>query len=240
MSEKNKKIIKFAALVIFLSVTLALTVVCLPMVPMLMSEEGRVRLEEIVGGIVRENLFLGIGAFLLLQILQVVVALIPGGLVQILGGVIFGSFWGTVLCLLGTLLGEMTVFYIVRKLGMPLVEAIIDAKGIKRLSFLQDEKKCELAVFILFLLPVMPKDALTYLAPLLNIKPSTFFILSMLARSPGLIISNVFGSSLSEGNTVIAAVMFAIVAIIGLVCILYRDKIINAFKSAKKPKHVAK
>ena len=240
MSEKNKKIIKFAALVIFLLVTLALTVVCLPMVPMLMSEEGRVRLEEIVGGIVRENLFLGIGAFLLLQILQVVVALIPGGLVQILGGVIFGSFWGTVLCLLGTLFGEMIVFYIVRKLGMPLVEAIIDAKGIKRLSFLQDEKKCELAVFILFLLPVMPKDALTYLAPLLNIKPATFFILSMLARSPGLIISNVFGSSLSEGNTVIAAVMFVIVAVIGLVCILYRDKIINAFKSAKKPKHVAK
>ncbi len=240
MSDKTKKIVKFSALIIFIAVTAALTVVCIPMIPMLTSEEGRIRLEEIVGGIVRENLVLGVGAFLLLQFLQVVVALIPGGLIQILGGVIFGGFWGTILCLIGTLIGEIAVFYIVRLLGMPIVEAIVDSKGIKRLSFLQDEKKCELAVFILFLLPVMPKDALTYLAPLTKIKPSTFFILSMLARSPGLILSNVFGSSLSEGNVMIAVILFIIVAVIGLVCILYRDRIINAFKSAKKSKHIAK
>ncbi len=240
MSEKTKKIIRLSALIIFLVVTAALTVICIPMIPMLTSEEGRLQLEAIVGGIVKENLILGVGAFLLLQVLQVVVALIPGGLIQILGGVIFGGFWGAVLCLLGTLAGEIAVFYVVRLLGMPFVEAVVDQKGIKKLSFLQDEKKCELAVFILFLLPVMPKDALTYLAPLTKIKPSTFFLLSMLARSPGLILSNVFGSSLSEGNRMIAIILFIIVAIIGLICIWYRDKIINLFKSAKKSKHIAK
>ena len=237
MSEKTKKRIRIAALIIFLVVTVGITVICLPIIPMLMSEEGRVQLETIVTGIVEENLFLGIGAFLLLQVLQVVVALIPGGLIQILGGVIFGSFWGTVLCILGTLLGEIVVFYVVRWLGMPIVEAIIDAKGIKKLSFLQDAKKCELAVFILFLLPVMPKDALTYLAPLTKIKPSTFFILSMVARSPALIISNVFGSSLSDGNIMIAVVMSMIVALVGIVCILYRDKIINAFRTVRKTRY---
>lgn len=236
MSEKTKKIIKFAALIIFVVVTVALTVLCIPMIPMLMSEEGRIRLEALVGGIVKENLLLGVGAFLLLQILQVVVALIPGGLIQILGGVIFGGFWGTLLCLLGTLLGEVAVFYTVRLLGMPIVETLVDSKGIKKLSFLQDTKKCELAVFILFLVPVMPKDALTYLAPLTKIKPSTFFLLSMLARSPGLIISNVFGSSLSEGNVVIAVVIFAIIAVIGLICILYREKILDVFRTARNTK----
>lgn len=240
MSEKTKKIIRAVALIIFLIVTVSLTLMCIPMVPMLMSEEGRIKLEALVGGIVEENLFLGIGAFLIIQILQVVVALIPGGLVQILGGVIFGGLWGTLLCLLGTLLGEVAVFYIVRLLGMPFVEAIVDQKGIKKLAFLQDEKKCELAVFILFLLPVMPKDALTYLAPMTKIKPSTFFILSMLARSPGLILSNVFGSSLSEGNIVIAVILFVIVTVIGLICIMYRDRIINLFKTARKSKTVAK
>ena len=237
MSEKTKKRIKIAALVVFLVVTVGLTVLCLPMIPMLASEEGRARLEALVSGIVEENLFLGIGAFLLLQVLQVVVALIPGGLIQILGGVIFGSFWGTVLCLLGTLLGEIIVFYVVRWLGMPIVETLIDAKGIKKLSFLQDTKKCELAVFILFLLPVMPKDALTYLAPLTKIKPSTFFILSMIARSPALIISNVFGSSLSDGNILFATVLSVIVAVVGMVCILYREKIMNAFRTVRKTRY---
>lgn len=237
MSEKTKKRIKIAALVVFLVVTVGLTVLCLPMIPMLASEEGRARLEALVSGIVEENLFLGICAFLLLQVLQVVVALIPGGLIQILGGVIFGSFWGTVLCLLGTLLGEIIVFYVVRWLGMPIVETLIDAKGIKKLSFLQDTKKCELAVFILFLLPVMPKDALTYLAPLTKIKPSTFFILSMIARSPALIISNVFGSSLSDGNILFATVLSVIVAVVGMVCILYREKIMNAFHTVRKTRY---
>lgn len=237
MSEKTKKRIKIAALIIFIIVTVGLTVLCLPMIPMLASEEGRAQLEALVSGIVKENLFLGIGAFLLLQVLQVVVALIPGGLIQILGGVIFGGFWGTVLCLLGTLMGEIIVFYIVRWLGMPIVETLIDEKGIKKLSFLQDTKKCELAVFILFLLPVMPKDALTYLAPLTKIKPSTFFILSMVARSPALIISNVFGSSLSDGNILFATVLFMIVAIVGMVCILYREKIMNAFRTVRKTRY---
>lgn len=237
MPEKTKRIIRIAALVIFLIVTVGMTIICLPIIPMLASEEGRIRLEEFVSGIVDENLFLGVCAFLLLQVLQVVVALIPGGLIQILGGVVFGGFWGTILCLLGTLLGEIVVFYVVRWLGMPIVETIIDAKGIKKLSFLQDARKCELAVFILFLLPVMPKDALTYLAPLTKIKPSTFFILSMLARSPALIISNVFGSSLSKGNIFIAAIMTVIVAVVGIVCILYREKIINAFRTVRKSRY---
>lgn len=237
MSEKTKKIIRLSALILFLIVTAAITIVCIPMVPMLTSDEGRIQLEEIVEGIVNENLFLGIGVFLLLQILQVVIALIPGGLIQILGGVVFGGLWGTVLSFLGTLIGEITVFYIVRLLGMPLVETIVDSKGIKRLSFLQDEKKCEVAVFILFLLPVMPKDAITYLAPLTNIKPLTFFVLSMLARSPGLILSNVFGSSLSDGNIIISVGLFIIVALIGLICIMYRDRIINAFKTTRKTKN---
>ena len=234
MSEKTKKSIRIAALIVFLIVTVGLTVICLPIIPMLASEEGRVKLESLVSGIVEENLFLGIGAFIMLQVLQVVVALIPGGLIQILGGVIFGGFWGTVLCIIGTLLGEVIVFYVVRWLGMPIVETIIDTKGIKKLSFLQDTKKCELAVFILFLLPMMPKDALTYLAPMTKIKPSTFFILSMVARSPALIISNVFGSSLSEGNMIFAAVLFMIVAAVGMICILYREKIIDAFRSVRK------
>ena len=229
ISEKHKKIIRITALVIFIVVMLALTAACLPLVPMLASDEGRARLEALVDN----NLVLGVAVFLLLQVLQIVVALIPGAVIQILGGVLFGGFWGTVLCLLGTLAGEATVFYIVRALGMPLVEALIDSKGIKKLSFLQDTKKVELAVFILFLIPVMPKDALTYIAPLTRIKPSTFFILSISARAPSVIMSVVFGSSLSKGNIFLAIILSAIVAIIGVICILHKDKVIDIFRDAK-------
>lgn len=230
MNDKHKKAVKTAALIIFIAVMVLLTVVCLPIVPMLASEEGRARLEALVD----ENLLLGIVVFMFLQVLQIVVALIPGAVVQILGGVLFGGFWGTVLCMLGTLAGEVIVFYIVRWLGMPIVEALIDSKGIKKLSFLQDTKKVELAVFILFLIPVMPKDALTYIAPLTKIKPSTFFFLSMIARAPAMTMSIVFGSSLSSGHITVAILLFVIVAIVGIVSILYKDRIIDMFRTVRK------
>ena len=229
MNDKHKKAVRIAALFIFIGVTVALTVVCFPIVPMLTSDDGRARLEALVDS----NMVLGIALFLFLQVLQIVVALIPGAVVQILGGVLFGGFWGSVLSIIGTLAGEAVVFYIVRWLGMPLVESLIDSKGIKKLSFLQDTKKVELAVFILFLIPVMPKDALTYIAPLTKIKPAAFFILSMSARAPSMIMSIVFGSSLGKGNILLAVILSAVVAILGIVSILYKDRVISLFRDAK-------
>lgn len=233
MNQKHKKAVRIASVVIFFAVMIILTAVCWPVVRLIQSDEGRMVLKDFVS----DNIFLGVLMFLALQILQIVVALIPGAVVQVLGGVLFGGFWGTLLCVLGTFLGEAIVFYVVRRFGKPFVEAVIDSKNIKRLSFLQDTKKCELAVFILFLIPVMPKDALTYIAPLTRIKPSSFFLLSMLARSPWLVVSNVFGSSLESGNLLIMVIMVAIVAVGGVVGILYKDRIINAFRSARKTRN---
>ncbi len=232
MNQKQKKAVRIGSVVIFFAVMIILTVVCWPVVKMIQSDEGRQVLKELVS----DNLLLGVVIFLALQILQIVVALIPGAVVQVLGGVLFGGFWGTILCILGTFLGEAIVFYVVRRFGRPFVEAVVDTKNIHKFGFLQDTRKCELAVFILFLIPIMPKDALTYIAPLTDIKPSSFFLLSMLARSPWLVVSNVFGSGLESGNFLIMVVMVAIVAVGGVVGILYKDRIINAFRNARKTK----
>lgn len=229
MSEKTKKAVRIAALIVFAIVMAGLTALCWPIVPMLASEEGRAQLETLV----QNNFILGVIVFIFLQVLQIVVALIPGAMIQILGGVLFGGFWGTVLCFLGTLIGEISVYYLVKWLGTPIIEALSGKDGIKQLSFLQDSKKSELAVFILFLLP-LPKDALTYFAPLTKIKPTTFFAISMAARTPAIIVSNVFGSSLSDGNTVIAVAIFIAVAIIGTVCILYKDRIMDGLRGFRK------
>ena len=181
-----------------------------------------------------KNFMLGLSVYLLLQVLQVVVALIPGGVIQILGGVLFGKFMGTFWCVLGILLGTIVVFMTVRKFGMPVVEAFIDQKGIKRFEFLNNSKKLELVVFILFLIPGVPKDVLTYIAPLTKIKPMNFFILSMLGRLPAIILSTVFGATLSEGNIFEALIVFAVVAVAGILGILYSDKAIASIKQKQE------
>ncbi len=230
MNEKDKKNIRIASIVIFAIVLIALTIACIPLVKGLMSEEGRIALEAFF----KENAFWGVVVFLLLQIVQVVVALIPGGIIQIIAGVAFGGFWGTVLAIFGVILGTVVVFSIVRKFGKPIVEAFIDSKGIKEYSFLTDAKKLELVIFILFLIPGLPKDALTYIAPLTKIKMSVFIVLSSLARIPAVIMSCVFGSSLGDGNLLVAVIIFAVVAILGLIGIMYRDKIMEKVKNLKR------
>ena len=103
-----------------------------------------------------------------------------------------------------------------------------------KLAILNDSKKLELAVFILFLIPGVPKDALTYIAPLTRIKPSSFFLLSMLARSPAIIMSTFFGANLGEGNILEAVILFALVAVFGIIGVLYSDRILMLDKDKKE------
>lgn len=230
MDEQRKRNLKTVYFVVFIIVLIGLTVLCVPLVNRLTSEEGRAQLEAFFA----DNALWGIVVFLILQVLQVVVALIPGGIIQIIAGVAFGGVWGTILSLVGVIIGTYIVFVIVRKLGAPIVEAFIDKKGIKQFSFLNDNKKLELAVFVLFLIPGIPKDTLTYIAPLTKIKMPNFILLSTVARVPALVMSCVFGSSLGNGNIVTAIVMFSVIAVLGVFGILYRDKIISKVKTFKE------
>lgn len=230
MKLENKRNVKIVSFVIFVLVVAFLTIICIPLTKMLLTEEGRAQLETIISG----DLVLGIAIFLVLQVLQVVVAIIPGGVIQILGGVLFGGFWGTVLCVCGVLLGTLIIYLMVKYFGKPIVEAFFDDKVVGRFVFLQDSKKLELTVFILFLIPGIPKDMLTYIAPLTKIKMSSFLVLSTLARLPAIIMSTVFGSSLSDGNIVTAVIIFAIVAIAGIIGILYKDKCIDMLRNLKR------
>ena len=47
--------------------------------------------------------------------------------------------------------------------------------------------KSEIAMFILFLIPGMPKDFLSYLAGITPVKPMMFFMISGVARIPALV-----------------------------------------------------
>ena len=68
-----------------------------------------------------------------LQILQVLVAPIPGQLMGLASGFIFGPFLGTVYTMLGTVIGSYIAFKLSRKLGRPFVERMINKKVLIKL-----------------------------------------------------------------------------------------------------------
>lgn len=223
-------IIRLAAVIIFIVITVAAAIFTVPLVKELSTEQGRNLIIQKVKsfGAFGWILFLGV------QILQVIVALIPGEPVEILGGILFGTFGGFSLCSIGALIGTVIVFSLVKKVGYPLVYAFISPEKIKKFKFLNDEKKLETVVFILYLIPGTPKDVLTYIVPLTDIKPFNFFILMTLARIPSIISSTFAGANLADGNWFMTILIFLITAIIGLIGIYYNENFIKKIKSKRK------
>jgi len=223
-------IIRLAAVIIFIVITVAAAIFSVPLIKELSTEHGRTLIIRKVQsfGAFGWLLFLG------LQILQVIVALIPGEPVEILGGILFGTFGGFSLCSIGALLGTIIVFHLVKKVGYPLVYAFVPPEKIKKFKFLNDEKKLETVVFILYLIPGTPKDALTYIVPLTDIKPLNFFILITLARIPSIISSTFAGANLAQGNWVMTILIFVITASVGLIGIYYNEYFIKKIKNKNK------
>ncbi len=137
-------------------------------------------------------------AYLGLQVVQIVVFVIPGEFVQGAAGYLFGPWLGAVYCLIGAGMGSALAFLLADWLGRPLVRFFIGAQRFERLEKLLNGRRGFLTVFILFLIPGMPKDTLCYMAGLTPIHFWAFLAVSTLARIPGILLSTLAGDSVAE------------------------------------------
>jgi uncharacterized membrane protein YdjX (TVP38/TMEM64 family) len=172
----------------------------------------------------------GMAILLGIQTLQIVVAVIPGGLVEILAGAAYGGWGGFAICILGCLIASAGIFLAVRFFGVPLVERFFGKKLTSAYRFLGNAKRVSLAIFILFLIPGVPKDALTNIAPLGSIKLGRFILIATAARSPAILMSTMLGSSMLHGNWTLIALLFAATALIGITGVLYGEGILNKIR----------
>lgn len=170
---------------------------------------------------------IGAIVFLAFQFIQIVIPFIPGEIVQIAGGYIYGIVLGCTLLLIGGVLGTIISFYLARIVGYPVVKFFVSKEILDKFEFLLNSPKIEAVMFLLFLIPAMPKDALVYIAGLTPIKPIRFFIISMVARIPGLIISVFIGSNLLTKDYTSIIVITVVVSIIFSLGVVFRKKIIN-------------
>lgn len=167
--------------------------------------------------------FLGRLVFIGIIVLQVIIAIIPGEPFEIAAGYAYGSIEGTILCMLGIIIGSLVIFLLVRKFGVKLVEVFFSREKINSLRFLKDKKKMNVLFFIVMLIPGTPKDLLSYFAGLTEIKLSTWLIITTIARIPSVITSSIGGSALGQEKYLFAIIAFAVtLAISGIGLVIYR------------------
>lgn len=164
--------------------------------------------------------------FILVQAVQVVVFVIPGEIVQVAGGYIFGPWLGLLYSVAGILVGTMIAFFAARFFGYSLVRAVISPKKLDRFHSLINNPKSEIAMFVLFLVPGIPKDSLVYISGVTPIKPARFFLVSMIARFPALWGSTYIGANLQEKDYLPVWILSGISLVLFVAGVLNRDRLI--------------
>lgn len=186
---------------------------------------------------VAEHWLLGTLIFLAICFVQVVIALIPGEAVETMAGIVFGPWLGLLLCTVGITLGSIVVLVLVRKFGRKFVEALYPVEKIESLPILREPKKRNATVFLLFFIPGTPKDLMTYVVGLTDLKISTYVILTAIARIPSILMSTLGGDAFGEGKILKGIIIFgssAVVSGIGYLAYLWIQKKYNKSKSEKE------
>ncbi len=229
MRPKTKTALKLICL-FFAAVILLL--VCIKLFPLVLSlKDAEVR--EEFKGFIDELGFVGAVIMVLLQIAQIVVAIIPGEPVEILFGMMYGTVGGLLLSLLGVAIGETAVFMLVKRFGVSFAARFVNVKKFEELKFLKDARRRDSLIFLLFFIPGTPKDVLTYFAPFTGIDYLRFILLSTFARIPSVVSSTFAGASLSEGAFIKTVIIFAVTGVVGLLGIFINDRISKAQNKQK-------
>lgn len=209
-------IFKFAGLIAFFVIMIVVCIAIWPMIHELFEPGGVDRVTTDI----RDAGPWGFLILLAIQFLQIVVAFIPGEVVQVAAGMIYGPWVGALIIWIGCVISSAFIFVLVHKLGAPFVQAMVPEKYMGKFREWETSEKFNVIVFILFLIPGLPKDVFTYITPLTHMSMRNFVLISNFARIPGIVLSTYAAAGLVSGNIVESIVIFAVTAAIAIVALV--------------------
>lgn len=153
--------------------------------------------------------------YIVLQVVQVVVAPIPGQIVGGVGGFLFGH-WGILWTTIGSFIGFWLVFLIARKFGRPLIEKIFKKPAVEKFDFIINAKGSALIIFAIFLLPGFPDDLVCYIAGLTKLPMRKLMLISILGRFPTIVLTNYIGMGINGNIGLVVGLSLVAVTIVAI------------------------
>ncbi len=134
-------------------------------------------------GLVGDSIILGPVIFIFIQILQVVIPIIPGGISTAAGVLIFGPYAGFIYNYVGICIGSIIIFLLGRRYGKPFILSMISDKTYnKYIGWLDNQNRFEKLFALAIFLPVAPDDALCLMAGLTNISMKRYTLINLIAK----------------------------------------------------------
>ena len=168
--------------------------------------------------------------FILLQAAQVIVAPIPGQVLGFVSGYLFGTVYGTVYSLIGAAIGSYIVFRLSRRYGRTYVERAVDPLLIEKFDTFAGRRGLT-ALFVVFLVPGIPDDAICFVAGLTELRIRDMVIVSVLGRVPGYLLINAAGAQLAADRVIEMAILVAVLLTLTVLGYLWRTEVLRLLTS---------
>jgi len=133
-------------------------------------------------------------ALISLEVTQVVLAPVPGGMIELASGYLFGPGWGTFYSMAGLMGGVVIALFLARRFGRPAVERLVPPQTLDRLDRYARHRGA-LFFLLLFLMPFIPKDVTCFLAGLTPLPLAELLLIAAIGRFPGVLMANLIGAN---------------------------------------------
>ena len=165
--------------------------------------------------------------YLGIQIVQVVISIIPGAAVQFAAGYAFFFWLAYLLSVIGIVVGSFFAFYIARILGSDFVHLVFGEERTKHYVERLSSKRAFIIIFILYLIPGFPKDMLTYVAGISELRFLPFIVINIVARTPALMGTLLMGSFFRDQSYTGVIIIVIIAVVLFVLGMVYRKKVIH-------------
>jgi uncharacterized membrane protein YdjX (TVP38/TMEM64 family) len=173
--------------------------------------------------------------FMGIQILQVILAPIPGEATGFIGGYLFGSFSGFIYSSIALAVGSWINFSLGRIVGERYVRKMISPAKFDKFDRLV-RRQGVIVIFILYIFPGFPKDWLCLFLGITTLPIKFFLIAASIGRMPGTLVLSLQGELLFEKNYTSLIIFMAFSLLIAGCTYLYRDKLYCWVERSNHPK----
>lgn len=182
-------------------------------------------LEKIIKWI--SNLPHGLKELLMISLItiQIFIAFIPGEPLELAAGYMFCSVWGTAVCMVGSFIGTIIVYYLVKIFGNKIITMMFKEEKVEEVKKTFEKKKGLYWVFVLFLIPGTPKDVMTYLVSLTNVRLYKWLAITTIGRIPSIVTSTFITGSIKNQQYILVGIIGIITVIIVTAGFFYYKKL---------------
>lgn len=163
-----------------------------------------------------------------LQTAQVVLAPVPGQVLAVVAGYLYGPWWGTLYNMIGIVLGSAIAFWVARRYGRSYVESIVHEEALAKFDAIDDDH-VRVALFFVFLVPGLPDDVICFFGGLTRVPLWQLVAIAAVGRAPAFFLVNVFGDFLWTGQYEAAAILAVALTAASALAYRYRDQILATF-----------